>query len=230
MCLGSIEAITFTEFLRTLARSRLRLSRYFVPVPSFIVAVVIRLAGKQSRLERLHSLFDLPRMATESDLRQLGLLLRSLDSGMHPAGDNKKRHLLIEGRALLSYVLRRHPGSTALRSYVRIIENLRGGKTIALPKPFVRWPALLAIVDGGNPTATAWKKEFVWRLDSATVLAEATTFGAQRFLGLGESLGFVGSFFGMTRAVLSEAGWRILSLMLAPATHVVLPRTWDEQR
>ena len=53
---------------------------------------------------------------------------------------------------------------------------------------------------------------------------------AQRFLGLGESPGFAGSFWGITRAVLSEAGWRILSLMLAPATRVVLPRTWDEQR
>ena len=230
VCLGSIEPVAFTEFLSTIARVRLRLSRNFVPVPSFVVAVGIRLAGKQSSLERLRSLFDLPRMATESDLLQLGLLLRPLDSGMHPAGDDKKRHLLIEGRAFLSYVLKRQPGSTALRSYVRIIENLRGGKAIALPKPFIRWPVLLAIVDGGNPIATSWKKEFVWRLNSATVLAEATTFGAQRFLGLGESPGFAGSFWGITRAVLSEAGWRILSLMLAPATRVVLPRTWDEQR
>ena len=230
VCLGSIEPVTFTEFLSAIARVRLRLSRYFVPMPSFVVAVGIRLAGKQSRLERLRSLFDLPRMATESDLRNLGLLLRPLDSGMHRAGDDKKRDLLIEGRALLSYVLKRQPGSTALRSYVRSIESLRVGKAIELPKSFVQWPVLLAIIDGGYPLATSWSKEFVWRLNSATVLAEATTFGAQRFLGLGGPSGFVVSLFGIIRAILSEAGWRILSLVLAPATRVMLPRTWDEQR
>jgi hypothetical protein len=113
---------------------------------------------------------------------------------------------------------------------VRIIEDLRGGKIIALPKPFIRWPVLLAIVDGGNPIANSWKKEFVWRLDSATVLAESTTFGAQRFLGLGESTGFAGSFWCISRAVLSEAGWRLMSLVIAPATRFLLPRKWDEQR
>jgi nucleoside-diphosphate-sugar epimerase len=227
VCLGSIEPVTFTKFLSTIARVRIRLSRKFIPIPSFVVALGIRLAVRQSSFERLRSLFDLPRMATESDLLELGLSLRTMDSGMHPAGDDKKRQLLIEGRALLCYVLKRNPGSTVLRSYVRIIENLRGGKSIALPKIFIRWPFLLAIVDGGNPIATSWKKEFVWRLDSATVLAEATTFGAERFLGLKEPTSFAGSFLGITRAVLSEACWRLLCLMLTPASRVVLPRTWD---
>ena len=230
VCLGSIEPVTFTEFLSTIALFRLRVSRYFVPVPSFLVAVGIRVAGKNSSFERLRSLFDLPRMATESDLQKLGLLLRPFNSGMHRAGDDKKRNLLIEGRALLSYVLKRQPGSLSVRNYVRSIESLRGGNAIELPKYFVRWPVLLAIIDGGYPLATSWDKEFVWRLNAATVLAEATTFGAQRFLGLGESSSFVVSLFGIIRAILTEAGWWILSLVLAPSIRVVLKRTRDGQR
>lgn len=229
VCLGSIEPVTFTEFLRAIARGRLRLSRTFVPVPSFVVAVGIRLAIKQLRLERLCSLFDLPAMTTEIDLLQLGLLLRPLNSGIHPAGDDRRRRLIIEGQALFTYVLRGQSSKAVLRNYLRVIENLRGGQPLNLPKPFVRWPVLLASIEGGNPFATAWKKEFVWRLDAATVLAEATSFGAKRFLGLGESCGFVASFFGITRAVLAEAGGRLLSLILAPVTRIVLPRAWDEQ-
>ena len=228
--LANSEPVTFTSFLYAIAHHRLRLSRRFIPVPSFVLAVAVRLAGKRLGLERLRSLFDLPMMATEPDLRRMGLLLRPLNSGMHPAGDDRRRHLLIEGRAFLSYVLRRELGSSTLRSYVRIIENLRGGAAINLPQPFRRWPILLAVVDGGNSIATPWKKEFVWRLDSATVLAEATSFGARRFLGLGEPHGFFASFLGIIRAVLSEAGWRILSVMLSPLIRVVLPRAWDDRR
>jgi nucleoside-diphosphate-sugar epimerase len=230
VCLGSIEAVTFTEFLSTIARVRLRVSPYFVPVPSFLVAVGIRFAGKNSNFERLLSLFDLPRMATETDLQKLGLLLRPLNSGMHRAGDDKKRNLIIEGRALLSYVLKRQPGSSSVRNYVRSIESLRVGNPIELPLYFVRWPVLLSIIDCGNPLATSWDKEFVWRLNAATVLAEATTFGAQRFLGLGESSSFVVSLFGIIRAILTEAGWWILSLLLAPSIRVVLKRKRNGQR
>lgn len=228
--LASSEPVTFTSFLYAIAHQRLRLSRRFVPVPSFVVAVAVRLIGRRFGLERLRSLFDLPMMATEPDLRRLDLLLRPLDSGMHPAGDDRRRHLLIEGRAFLLYVLGRASGSWSLRSYVRIIENLRGGAAINLPQPFRRWPILLAFIDGGNPISTAWKKEFVWRLDSATVLAEATSFGAQRFLGLGEPNGFFLSFLGIVRAVLSEAGWRAFSVMLSPLIRVVIPRAWEERR
>jgi len=56
VCLGSIEPVTFTEFLQIISSVRLRVTRYFVPVPSFFVALGIRLAGKNSSFERLRSL------------------------------------------------------------------------------------------------------------------------------------------------------------------------------
>jgi nucleoside-diphosphate-sugar epimerase len=227
VCLGSIEPVTFTEFLKAISSVRLRVTRYFVPVPAFFVSQGIRLAGKNSSFERLRSLFDLPRMDTESDLIKLGLLLRPLDSGMHRAGDGRKRRLLIEGRALLSYVLKRKPDSSSLRNYVRSIEILREGKPIIIPKCFVRWPLLIAIIDTGYPIEISWKKEFVWRLNAATVFAEASTIGAQRFLGLGESSSLIVSLFAISSAILAEAYWWILSLVLTPLIRVVLKRTRD---
>ena len=230
VCLGSIEPVTFTEFLRTISSARLRVSRYFVPVPSFLVAVGMRLAGKDSSFERLRSLFDLPRMATESDLQKLGLLLRPLNSGMHFTGDDKKRRLLIEGRALLFYVLKGKPGSSSMRSYVRSIECLRGGDAIELPKSFVRWPFLISVIDRRYALTTSWHKEFLWRLNAATIIAEAGTFGARRFLGLGEPSSFAVSLLGIIRAILSEAGLWILSLVLLPPIRVVLKRKQVEKR
>ena len=228
--LASEEPVTFTAFLRTIARERLRTLRIMVPIPSIVVAAALRLIGSQSGLSRLSSLFELPLMDAKEDLRRLGLELRPLRSGMHPAGDDRMRYLLLEGTAILCYVLKKQPTITNLRSYVRMIESLRGGNSIKIPMPFIRWPVLLALIDSRKFNATSWEKEFRWRLDSATVLSEATAFGAQRFLGIGETNSFIISFLGVTRAVFSEVGWRILSLILSPCTLVILPRAWGGVR
>lgn len=68
VALASSEPVTFTSFLYAIAHHRLRLSRRFVPVPSFVVAVAVRLIGKRFGLERLRSLFDLPIMTSKSGL------------------------------------------------------------------------------------------------------------------------------------------------------------------
>jgi len=234
LCLASPEPVSFTAFLHTIARSRLRLRRCFLPVPALIISTGIRLLGEPFRtrmgLERLRSLFDLPVMNTASDLQRLGLQLRPLPSGMHPAGSARRRHLLVEGHALLSYVLRAQPGNAMLGRYVRAIEKLRGGGILVLPKSFVWWSALLALIDRGNCTETTWGKEFRWRLDAATVLAEASPLGARLFLGMGKHYGFMGSLFGMARAIAFEASWRVLSMLFIPITRIALPRTLPERQ
>jgi len=234
LCLASPEPVSFTAFLRTIARRRLRLRRCFFPVPALIISTAIRLVGEPLRtrtgLERLHSLFDLPVMNAASDLQHLGLQLRPLSSGMHPAGSARRRHLLVEGRALLSYVLRTQPGNAMIGRYVRAIEKLRDGVALALPKPFVWWPALLALIDRDNCNEATWSKEFLWRLDAATVLAEASPLGARMFLGMGERYGFMGSLFRIACASAFEAIWRILSVLFAPITRVALPRELAERQ
>lgn len=230
LCLGSPEPVPFTDFLRAIATYRLRLWRAFLPIPTLIIYASIQLIGKQTGLGRLRSLFDLPVMATQSDLSRLQLRLRPLAAGMHPAGQNSRRYLFIEARVLFSYVLRAKPGNAVLRRYVHAIEKLRDGRALSLPKPFVQWPVLLALIDDGNRTKTIWGNEFVWRLDAATLLAEATPLGARRFLGLGEAPIFIKAVFRVTHAVLAEAGWRLLSVLVAPLLRTVLPRSLGEQQ
>jgi uncharacterized protein YbjT (DUF2867 family) len=230
-CLAMPTPVPFSVFLAEIARSRLRCRRVLIPVPVVIIKAFTVAVGKswQNRLglERLFSLFDLPVMPSASDLERLGLALRPLRSGMHLSGNDRRRRLLLEGSALLAYVLTDKADGVLLRRYVRAIEKLRSGRPLALPGLLLQWPALLALVDGSD-TGTVWRQEFRWRLDAATSLAEATTQGAQHFLGLGYRHGFATSLFGMTRAIVAEVNWRILGLLLAPMIRNMLPQSWDE--
>ncbi|WNV06071.1 sugar nucleotide-binding protein [Candidatus Methylospira mobilis] len=228
--LAAPRPVSFSGFLGEIARTRLRCRRWFVPVPVIVVNAFAAIAGESLRsrlgLERLRSLFDLPVMSTAADLELLGLTLRPLRSGMHRSGHDAGRRLLLEGRSLLAYVLAAPSGSVLLRRYVRVINELRDGKALALPDFIVQWPMLLALIDG-NDLGTAGANEFRWRLDAATILAEATTQGAQRFLGLGYRHGFLLSLLGMVRAVASEISWRILGILLSPVIRIALLRSQE---
>ncbi len=232
-CLAAPESVSFSKFLGEIAISRLRCWRMFIPVPVICMKVLGLILGKSLRsrlgLERLNSLFDLPAMTTTANLKQLNLTLRPLHSGMQPSGKNRRRCLLQEGQALFTYILKEPAGTLLLRRYVRTIEKLRAGRILGLPKQFIGWTALLALIDGGCNTKTPWGKEFMWRLDSATILAEATTLGARRFLGIGYRHGFVRSFFRIAHAVVSEVSWQILGLLLAPVIRNILPHAFEEQ-
>jgi dTDP-4-dehydrorhamnose reductase len=232
-CLAAPESVSFSKFLDEIAKSRLRCWRMFIPVPVICMKVLALILGKSLRsrlgLERLNSLFDLPAMTTTAALKQLDLTLRPLHSGMQPSGKNRRRCLLQEGQALFTYILKQPAGTMLLRRYVRTIEKLRSGRILGLPRQFIRWSALLALIDGGSSTKTTWGKEFMWRLDSATILAEATPLGARRFLGIGYRHSFVRSFFTIAHGVVSEASWQILGLLLAPVTRNLLPHAFEEQ-
>ena len=106
LCLASSEPVSFTRFLTAIASARVRRQRWLVPVPVILIQAVGRLLGKRLRVrlgfERLNSLFDFPLMDTANDLQRLGLSLRSLHSGMHPSGDDRRRRLILEGKALLT--------------------------------------------------------------------------------------------------------------------------------
>lgn len=223
MRLGSPVPITFTAFLRAISAGRLHLWRAFIPVPAAIVKAMIGLAGSTSRIARLNSLFDLRPMETESDLHSLGLELRSVASGMHVTGEDSKRRLMLEARTFFYYVLRAQPGKMALRQYVRAIELLRDGNPLMLPRFYATYPVLLALVDRRTREGTEWEKEFMWRLDAATVLSEATPAGARRMLLQEKSPGFTRGVFYLAYAVMAEVMWRIAGILLKPATRAMLP-------
>lgn len=230
-CLAAPEPVSFAQFLSQIAQSRLRCWRGFVPVP----VVFINALGEKLRarlgLERLRSLFDLPVMTTATDLKQLGLTLRPLRTGMHPSGDDRRRCVLQEGAALLTYILKAAPSSAVLRRYVRVIERVRGGLAVGLPQILLSYPVALSVLDVSAWADATVGADYAWRLDAATLLAEATPSGADRFLGVGvgEGLerqrGALGSLMAITNAVASEVLWRLLRVLLSPLVRLTLSRT-----
>ena len=220
LCLGSVIPISFTRFILSIAAFRLRRRRLIVPVPTMLVRVVgiivSRRLGLLLGVEQLKSLFELPQMNTATDLRQLGLNLRSLSSGLSPSGDDKRRRLLCEGQAMLNYVLKERPSIGLMRRYVCAVEKLRGDTPIALPAWSVRWPITLALFDSEFTGQSTRGKEFIWRLDAATVLAEATQQGARQFLGVGKNQGRLMSLISILCSLMSDSIWRVLRLLFSP--------------
>ena len=72
----------------------------------------------------------------------------------------------------------------------------------------MKWPITFALFDSQHHILSAREKELVWRLDASTMLAEASTEGAQRFLGMGRKRGKVISLFSLFIALFAEIFWR----------------------
>lgn len=226
LCIGANLPITFTYFLRMIALVRVRRFRLPIPVPVVLVRLVGFCIGTRLRaklgLDRLTSLFDLPSMETKCDMQQLGMSLRSLASGMARSGDDRRRKLIREGQALLTYVLRSRPNSNLVRRYVRCIESIRGGQPQHLSDFVLSLPSAIAFIDSPAILSTPSGAELVWRLNASVVLAEASVQGARRFLAIGETSGFVSSIVNMFCAVALELWWRVLSLVVKPVLRPAL--------
>ncbi len=225
-CLAASKPISFSRFLASIAQSRLRCKCLWVPVPIAIINAIMTALSKAQRtrlgLDRLQSLFNLPVMETQTDLNRLGLQLRPINSGMHPSGSARRRGLLREGWALLSFVLKAAPSSTLLRRYTRGIEQLRDGQSLGLKSTVLANPMLLSLFRASDWPDMNSGKEFTWRLDAATVLAEATQSGAHKFLGLGYEGGRLRCFLSMSTACACELFWRTLRVPMYPFIQLTL--------
>lgn len=216
-CLAAPEPVSFSKFLSEIAKSRLRCKRLFVPFPSLVVGICARVVGTNLQrslgLNRLQSLLSLPVMETAPDLEMIGVKLRPLSAGLHPSGDDRRRKLLQEGNALLTYLLKRQPDLGLLRRYARAVESLRDGRAIGLPSMFLSVPSTLSLLDeASRRTETA--EEFIWRLDAATLLCEASPGGGVRFLGTTQSM--PRSFSIIATAMLGEIFWRLTGVVISP--------------
>jgi nucleoside-diphosphate-sugar epimerase len=220
ICIASPEPISFTKFLSVISCQRVRKKKLFIPFPIIFITIIGTLIGHRLRnrlgLERLKSLFDLPIMDTEKDLKILNLSLRSLSSGMHRSGSNRRRNLILEGRALFIYLLKSNPSSSLIRRYVRVIEKMREGKSLGLPQFIYKLPLLIGFLDSPPYAQIRKNKEFFWRLDAATLLAEATIQGATLFLSFNKKSGVFISLFVILRLLICEVFWRVLSLIILP--------------
>lgn len=221
LCLGSPEPVSFTRFLALIARQRLHVTRVAVPVPVRLVQLGVALLGKSLAarlgLDKLKSLFELPAMDTQPDLASLALTLRPIESGMARSGCNRRRQIAAEGTALLVYIMRSQPGRALIARYVRAIESLRGGESLGLPAVFLRFPAMLALLDGSS-SRDPQVDEAGWRLGAAMTLAESTPAGALRFLGKpGQATrGTLSAMAGITLAVARSVLWGIARALVSP--------------
>jgi NADH dehydrogenase len=219
-CFASPKPISFTYFLRTIALYRVRRRRHFVIIPVMLIKILINLSENwfhiKLNLTRLNSLFSLNPMNTANDLKVLGLKLRPLHSGMHPSGNDRRRRLIQEGMTLLTYLLKKRPNSELIRRYVCMVEKLRSGLPLNLPTFTYYWPITLAIIDNNSYTSSLTGKEFGWRVNAATVIAEATQRGAIQFLGNPQSSHRWLSLFKMLFSLGAEAMWRALGFACMP--------------
>ena len=217
---AAIDPLRFDAFLRAIAQHRLRVRRLFVPVPITLVQLAFTAANAllRTRLDaaRLRSLADLPQLETRRDLHDLELSLRPLASGMQPRGDARRRDLIIEARALVRYVLGFPPASTLIRRYIRAIECVRDGRTLDLPQRLWRGRAWMHALDDRTALGVS-AGEVAWRLDAATVLAEATPAGAHQFLALPHHAGALRCAIDISVAMLLEAFRRALQFVARPS-------------
>lgn len=217
-CVGAPLPISFTEFLRTIAIGRIRRFRLPIPIPVALITLTGFLIGRRLRgklgIDRLTSLFNLPTMDTKYDIQALGVSLRSISSGISPSGDDRRRRLLRESSALLTYILRVKPTSALMRRYVRCIERVRNGQPLLLPNFMFYFPSTIAMLDESRVYSSAVSMELAWRLNMSVILSEASVQGATRFLSIGKTSGFLNSILNMTYALVLELSWRLLRLVL----------------
>lgn len=185
--LGAVQPIAFDRFLMSIATHRVRAARLPVPLPVALLRL-LRLSlgqslGAKLGLERIFSLIHLPPMDSERSLRKLGIQLRPLAQGMHRSGHGQRRKLLQEAAILLNYLLKRPPQRSLVSRYARALE--RAGKThpILHSRLMMRWPILLTLLDDAGVLLQPEGRELSWRLHVALGIAEASTQGAQVFLG-----------------------------------------------
>lgn len=214
-CLGAAEPISFDRFLDMLARYRLSRFRLFLPVPLRAVVLLLRCArvvvGSAVDPGQLESLGELPGMACRPDLDRLGLALRPLAAGVHKSGNGSRAALIREAYALGCYVLRRPPAASLLRRYVRCIEATDDGYPLHLPARYIAFPPLVALLEAGGG-AVSHHARLCRRLDTMTVIAEASTQGAERFIATRNSR--VAALVGIAWACVAEVIWRGAAKML----------------
>jgi nucleoside-diphosphate-sugar epimerase len=225
--LGSVNSISFTHFLQSIGRYRLRTLRIFIPFPSIIIRLLSGILAKiVGGIVRLNSLFNLVEMKTKTDLDILDLNLRPLVSGLNVSGSNGRRALLMEGFAFYVYIVGAKNKKVNMRNYVRVIERLRNSVALKFPFWHQIWPFWIALIDSKKINQSPWTGEFRWRLKAATLLAEASTIGAINFIDPRGS-GFMRSLNGILGALFFEIAISICKLLFSPFFQLLFLRKVD---
>ena len=175
--IGPREALTFTDYLRRLARERLGRRVVLLPVPVAPVLAVLRLAqlvpfSPKLPEERIRGLAALSPMDPKLHLDVEGL--RGVGEVL--ADEGRRRRLIAEGRTLCTYVLGRRTAESTVRRYVRAVLAESDPRPLALPGVVWVWPRLMRLFEppGGNGRLER-------RFEIATRIVEMTIEAAPRF-------------------------------------------------
>lgn len=174
--------VTFGKVLRILARIGHGKHLVILPIPLPLALFGCHLTRFVPGIptidkERILGLVGTRPIPTRDDLAQLGLEVAPLALGLS-LGSLGRRGLLVEGNALLHYVLGRKPSCSLLLRYVKAIRLLRhDNEPIGLPPFVIAYPALMRFIEPFNTNHPLAK-----RLALALALAEASPDGAQSFL------------------------------------------------
>ncbi|MFJ2282467.1 NAD-dependent epimerase/dehydratase family protein [Pseudomonas sp. NPDC087803] len=220
LSLGAKTPVSFGKFLLYIANYKLYQSRLPIPIPVALFSLASSILGKkktaQMGLDRLFSLLKLKPMSTEDSLERVGLTLRPMAYGMHRSGNGRRRYLLVEGKTLLTYVLKVKPEPGLLKRYLQAIETLGDGHAVVNSRLLNTFPGAVSLVDNHAFLRHEFGKELSWRLQIATNLAEASPQGANVFLGLRNSRGFSRTFVALGLTVIKEVSWRLLAVFINP--------------
>lgn len=200
-------AMTFADFLRTLARVVHQRSLLIVPIPAAIALFMadvsrrIPLLPKVNR-ERILGLRGMRFVPSREHLSEIGLVVNEMTANLQREPLIGLRHLVREGAALLAYVLGSRPPAPLLRRYVRGARASREGEVLALPSLARRWPCVLRCLEPLPRRATILSR----RLGLATRVAEASAAGSDRFFAYG------GTRLGSLAAAGGQLVWELLAL------------------
>jgi len=214
--LAAKKATSFDNFLAAIVKYRLKRQYFIIPIPRVLISFLAIVFPKNSQVIRLQSLVNLPLMDTKADIDLLDLRLRLLQDGFYFSIDPERRKILKEGRAFLTYLLKNHPSIDLLKRYCRVIKSLRNNSAIDMPVQLCKYPFLIGYINANAINSFAWGAEFKIRLDIATLIAEASTQGAKRFLRIDKNSSFLISALICSFAVLKEISNRLCGVFLQP--------------
>ena len=186
--------IRFGRVLQALARELHGKSLPIVPVPLRLALLACDVSaavpvGPTVDRERVLGLAGTRAMPCAEHLAALGLEIKPIEEGLR--GERAGRRLLLaEGRTLLCYVLKREPGPSLIRRYVRALQATGQAGPLPLSGLSRRQPALLRF---GEPIGA--QSKLGRRLALATALAEADPAG-ERGLASGSKARRLGSLAG----------------------------------
>jgi len=174
--------ITFGSFLHYLARIYYGHRLFILPIPLSLALLGCRVTSYIPFVptidkERILGLVGTKFIYTKDDVDELNLKIISLthENGCSPLGI---KGLLVEGCALLNYVLGRKPSRSLLVRYVKAIQlRTHESESYGLPALVIMFPLLTRLIEPLNKDHPLSR-----RLAIATVLAEESPDGAQVYL------------------------------------------------